>query len=215
MKCVDLKGQRFGKLLVIERSSNSKTGKAIWKCRCDCGNEKDILADSLRRGTTKSCGCLQRELVSKRRHKHGLADTRLYKVWRTMKERCYTETYRDYKHYGGRGIKVCDEWLDDFMNFYNWAMANGYNENAKRGEHTIDRIDVNGNYEPSNCRLVNMNVQANNVRTNHLITYNDKTQSISRWADEVGISAHTISNRLKIGWSVEKALTTKVMKGKK
>lgn len=205
----DLNGQKFGRLTVLERKENSKNGIPRWLCRCDCGNLTVVLSTQLRNGRTKSCGCYMKEVVSKQRIKHGLSETRLYKVWRTMKERCLCETYRDYKHYGGRGIKVCDEWLDDFMNFYNWAMDNGYDENAKRGEYTIDRIDVNGNYEPSNCRIVSMKEQANNVRRNHLIEYKGKTQTLSQWSDEVGISSHTLLNRLQNGWSIEKALTTK------
>ncbi len=206
---IDITGQKFGRLTVLERKENSKNGISRWLCRCDCGNLTVVLSTQLRKGRTKSCGCYMKEVVSKQRIKHGLSETRLYKVWRTMKERCLCETYRDYKHYGGRGIKVCDEWLDDFMNFYNWAMDNGYDENAKRGEYTIDRIDVNGNYEPSNCRIVSMKEQANNVRRNHLIEYKGKTQTLSQWSDEVGISSHTLLNRLQNGWSIEKALTTK------
>lgn len=209
-KLLDLTGQKFGRLTVIERKENSKNGTARWLCKCECGNYVVVLSSMLKSGRTKSCGCYMRETISNIRKKHGMADTRLYKVWRTMKERCFCKTYRDYKHYGGRGITVCDSWKNDFKSFYDWAIANGYDENAKRGQYTIDRIDVNGNYEPSNCRLVSMKEQANNIRTNHRITYKGKTQTLSQWADEVGISSHTLSNRLNIGWSIEKTLNTKI-----
>lgn len=135
---------------------------------------------------------------------HGLSGTRINQIHRAMKRRCFNSHCPEYSNYGARGITVCDEWLS-FESFCNWAMANGYTD-----ELTIDRIDNNGNYEPSNCRWVDKFVQANNTRTNHFLTYNGKTQTVAQWARELGISHKTLENRVAQGWSDEKALTQKL-----
>lgn len=165
----DLTGQRFGRLVVIKRAYFKK-GKTYWICRCDCGNEKTVSRTHLLSGKTSSCGCYKRECIigNLQEHMsgftmHGKSKTRLYKVWVNMHSRCNCETCDSYKYYGERGITVCDEW-STFPPFYEWAMANGYDPDAPYGKCTIDRIDVNGNYEPSNCRWVDMKVQASNKR---------------------------------------------------
>lgn len=158
-----LAGERFGRLTVIERYGVSNDRRILWKCICDCGNERIVSSKCLTSGHTKSCGCLQRENVSKARKKHGHKKEKLYTCWLNMRYRCNNKQSKDYKYYGLIGISVCKEW-DDFQNFYDWAYANGYNPNAPLGKCTIDRIDVNGNYEPSNCRWVDMKVQNNNKR---------------------------------------------------
>lgn len=155
----DKTGRRYGRLVVVEYVYKGK-----WLCKCDCGNETVVPSVNLANGHTKSCGCLNRDVSIAINTKHGGKGTRLYAVWKSMKSRCYNKNERAYSLYGGRGILVCDEWLDDFATFRNWAMENGYDPNAPRGKCTIDRINVNGNYEPSNCRFVDMKTQARNRR---------------------------------------------------
>lgn len=158
-KIIDITGNKYNMLTVLryDHSSDDK-GRSYWLCKCDCGNEKVILSDSLKNGNTKSCGCLKKQ----NNQTNGLWNTRIYNIWRNMKGRCYNpKSYKNYKHYGGRGIKVCDEWLNDFKSFYNWSITHGY-----RDDLTIDRIDVNGNYEPSNCRWITMQEQNRNKRSN-------------------------------------------------
>ena len=203
-KLIDLTGQKFGRLTVIKRVKNqNKTRSAYWLCQCECGNTTVVSSPNLKNKHAMSCGCLQQESRLTHSIKHGLSKTRLYKIYLGMKKRCYNKKYFQFQHYGGRGIKICDEWLDNFMNFYNWAMTNGYTD-----ELTIDRIDVNGNYEPSNCRWVTPHQQSNNTRTNRLITYNNKTHTMAEWAKITGLTYSAIQHRLDRNWSIEKTLTT-------
>lgn len=174
----DITGKRFGHLVVLqidEEKTNAKEG-VYWQCKCDCGNNITVYGVSLRNGNTQSCGCLVREVLNKIdrtriNHKiHGGTDKygkaeRLYSVWRGMKSRCNNPNNDAYRYYGGRGIKICDEWQNNYGSFRQWAMANGYDPNAKHGDCTIDRIDNDGNYEPSNCRFVDMKTQNQNQRT--------------------------------------------------
>lgn len=155
---IDHTGQRFGRLVVIELKGFEKGGQATWLCRCDCGNQSVVIGSNLRRGTTTSCGCLRDEL----RIVHGKYHTRLHNVWKLMKRRCSNPNDKRYHRYGGRGIDVCDEWRNDFGAFYAWATANGYDENAKYGECTLDRIDNDKGYSPDNCRWVDIKTQNNN-----------------------------------------------------
>lgn len=207
---IDLKGKRFGKLTVIEKAPN-KGVKTTWLCNCDCGNTTIARTNCLRKGQTKSCGCLITEVLKERNTRHGMYGIRLYRVWHSMKIRCYAENNSSYARYGGRGITICDEWLD-FKNFYDWSIENGYIEDADFGECTLDRMDNDGNYCPENCRWISMKQQQRNKRSNHLITHNGETKTIAEWAEEFQISPSVINTRLYRGWNEIKALTTPLRK---
>lgn len=161
----DLIGEKHGSLLVIQKSAKRSGTNPMWVCLCDCGKTTTVIQENLLSNHTRSCGCnSSRNTIGDRSATHRKSGTRLYHVWRSMKSRCENKNTEQYKNYGGRGITVCNEWRNSFFNFYKWAMSNGYDPNAKFGECTIDRVDVNGNYEPNNCRWVSMSVQAKNKR---------------------------------------------------
>jgi len=208
----DLTGRRFGNLTVIERSDDyiqpNGRRRARWLCLCDCGNTKTIIGESLRGGKTLSCGCLQKKRAAESRTKHGDTDSRLYNVWCAMKRRCNNSSVPEYKNYGGRGIKVCDEWNADYSAFKGWAYASGYDPKLPRGQCTIDRIDVNGDYEPSNCRWVTQKQQMNNVRHNVHIEHNGETHTPSEWAEMYGMNYSTFKNRiLQYGYTFDEAVS--------
>lgn len=225
-KFVDLTGQKFGRLTVLKILGKGQDGRYKYLCKCDCNKEVEVKGVYLTTGQVRSCGCLvhdtSRENALKRNkgnkfgEKHGKSHTRLYKIWKGMKRRCYSKTCETYKNYGGKGIEVCKEWKDNFENFYSWAMDNGYNDQVKRGECTIERKDYNGNYEPNNCEWKTIQEQQSNKRTNHLVTYKGKTQTLTNWAKELGMDRCTLRDRLNISkWSIEKAFTTPVRKRNK
>lgn len=200
MKVNNLIGRKFGKLLVIERSGSDKNGQALWKCICECGTSKIISGhDLISKKGTKSCGCSRRYNTGL--YKHGLSNTRLHSIWRSIQGRCYNPKNKSFHFYGGRGIKVCNEWLLDFMSFYNWSINNGYQENL-----TIDRIDSNKNYCPENCRWVDRTQQANNTRRNRLIEHNGEIKTLSEWSKILDFNYSTVQTRMKKGYSFEQAI---------
>lgn len=208
-KLVDLTGRKINRLTVIKRDG-SQNKKAVWLCKCDCGKEFRVLGASLLSGNTKSCGCLHQEIIKtigKSNKKHGMFGTRLYNIWADMKKRCYDKQDRAYKHYGARGISVCKEWYD-FENFNKWANNSGYRDNL-----TLDRIDVNKDYAPYNCKWSTWEEQQNNRRSSHLITYKGETKTISQWSKITGIPYNTLIARINyLHWDIEKALTPKCYK---
>jgi len=193
----NLVGKRFGKLLVIEHNGvyvfpcGVKT--QTWKCKCDCGNEKIIKSRELKSGDTKSCGCIRKEKPNSQ--KHGKSNSRLYIAWTNMKSRCYNYKNKDYKHYGEKGITVCDEWLNQFQTFYDWSMKNGYREDL-----TIDRIDNSKGYNPNNCRWVTIKEQLNNYSKNHLVNYKGQQYTIKQLSEKINIPERTLRYRIINNW---------------
>jgi len=208
MKPIDLTGKRFGRLTVVERAENNRHKKPQWRVRCDCGNEKIVLGLSLANGDTQSCGCLNSELSSERNSTHGDSRvgkrTRLYRIWTDMKRRTDYPKNTNYKHYGGRGITVCDEWKKDFAAFRDWAKSHGYDDSL-----SIDRIDNNGSYEASNCRWVPWKKQCDNKRNTRLLTVGEETMSIVEWCIKTGLSYNLVYNRIRRGLSPARALELK------
>lgn len=189
----DISGIRFGKLVALNRVTG--VSKSAWFCQCDCGGSKIVSLGNLTSGTTKSCGCIRGIKVVR----HGLSRHPLYSVWNDMKQRCLNKRYKNYKGYGGRGIKVCDEWIG-VQGFHDWAIANGYEKGL-----SIDRIDVNGNYEPSNCRWVDSATQGNNRRDNHYVIYHGEKYTLSEVCRMLDLNYPTIASRLKAGLSIDEA----------
>ena len=220
----DLTGKIFGKLVVTKNQGiHEKRRTAMWLCKCDCGNEKTIAAHDLKHGTT-SCGCIakisklknlkigyelsdkktvERKLIVKESNNdnYEVVNKRLNIIWSLMKSRCNDSERKEYKNYGGRGIKVCEEWTE-FTPFLKWAVSNGYKDNL-----TLDRKDNNGYYEPSNCRWISFREQQNNRRNNHIVNINGVNHTIAEWSDISGIKQNTIYYRIKRGWEGEKIIS--------
>lgn len=184
-------GQKFGRLTVIEELQERSGKNKLYKCVCDCGTYKNVTTANLKSGRVKSCGCLR----------HSPKHTRLYNIWQHMRDRCYNNSNARYINCGGRGITICDEWLNDNTTFFNWAMDNGYRDNL-----TIDRIDNTKGYSPDNCRWVDRKIQNNNTRRNVLLTYNNKTQTITEWSKYLNISRQTIYTRYRKGYTDKECL---------
>lgn len=196
-------GERYGRLIAIKFAERDKNGNPKWLFKCDCGNQKVIYAKSVTLGNSRSCGCYKREYnKSHHNYKHNSCYTRLYRIWVHMKERCFQQNCSAYKDYGARGISICKDWLE-FENFKRWANENGYSERL-----TIDRINNDGNYEPSNCRWVDWYVQANNKRNNVVISAFGESHTVSEWSRIKNINFGTLYSRLyRNKMSIEEALT--------
>ena len=194
----NLVGQLFGRLTAVEDLGNIE-GYRAYRCSCSCGEETVVAAYRLlHEKGPRSCGCLQREAVTK----HGMEGTSIYSIWQKMKSRCEDPRHNSYPSYGGRGITICERWKNSFQNFFD-----------DMGEppsdlHTLDRRDNNGNYEPGNCRWATPEEQANNRRNSVYITHDGRTQTLTQWAREYGVHPITLAGRLRRGWSVADALGT-------
>lgn len=204
----DLTGMKFGRLTVESRDGRLG-GHVCWKCRCECGAVRRNTSQNLQRGDVQSCGCLARERAAVRcrsRTKHGMSGTAEYEAWDGMKDRCNRITHPAYGRYGGRGIKVCERWLepDGFLNFLADVGP------RPTPEHTLDRIGNDGNYEPANVRWATMKQQSRNKSNNHLLTHAGETLTVAEWIERTTLNPITFRARLRVGWSLERILTTPV-----
>lgn len=197
MRKIDLSGQLFGRLKAVSYS-HTKGQRRYWLCTCSCGETVYSTVYLLRSGSVKSCGCLANDLSSSRAKIHGKSHTRLHNIWLHMRRRCRSPLVKEYEYYGGRGITICEEW-DDFTRFQTWAMGSGYEEHL-----TIERIDVNGNYCPSNCTWIERSKQSLNTR--RVARAPDGEPWIVK-ARSNGISSHAYYRRLQLGWGHEEAAT--------
>jgi hypothetical protein len=203
---INITGEKYGRLTVLNYIG-TKNGTAVWRCRCDCGNEVNAKSNALKNGKTKSCGCMHREIAArtaKKTHtKHGMIKTRLYHIWTNIKQRCRNKKQYAYKWYGERGIDICDEWFNSFEAFRDWALNSGY-----RDDLTIDRIDNNGNYEPLNCRWATLKQQAENKSNNIFIELDGIKMTQTEWSRKLGKNINLISCRLSKGWDKQEAAST-------
>lgn len=209
IKSEDLTGQRFGRLTVVKwlplNERDEKHRYYPYLCKCDCGNTTYAKANDLRTGNKISCGCAHDEYshTGHMTHKtHGASYTKLYKVWVTIKGRCLNPNDKNYHHYGGAGKSICEEWLD-FETFREWAYSHGYDENAKKGECTIDRIDNSKGYSPDNCRWVDMKVQRRNQDCVTLYEYDGKKMIATDWAYELGVDPKWLYYKLTHGTTIQ------------
>lgn len=204
MKPIDITGKKFNRLTAIRLHHIEKYNhgtRHFWEFQCDCGKIIILNKSNVTDGHTQSCGCYHSQKTKECNIKHGMSYSRIYHIWIGMIERCYNHNNPAYIYYGERGIKICSEWKRNFDLFYKWSIENGYSDNL-----TIDRIDVNGNYEPSNCRWVDYRTQLRNTRRNKIITYKGISHCVSEWAEIFSINVKLLESRLKRGWNFEKAI---------
>lgn len=211
---IDLTGQKFGRLTVVERAENHVTkggqSKTMWLCRCDCGGENSVIITSsqnLKSGTTRSCGCMSsKKTIGERSKTHGMTGTPLYLAWEAIKQRCENTNNSEYYRYGAIGRKMCKKWYESFEAFYDDVSKLPHF--GEKG-YTLDRIDNTIGYEPNNVRWADKITQANNRKDNHYIEFNGKKQSLSQWAREYSIPYSVLSQRInKYHWDFEKAIST-------
>lgn len=208
----DLTGQKFGRLVVEKYLYTNNRRKAVWKCKCDCGKYVEIPSERLLQKFTKSCGCLHSEsskqnvkkATEKKLKYHTEAEKIIYHTFSQMKRRCYKSKCKAYKNYGARGIKIYDKWLKEPKLFYEWSIDNGWEKGL-----SIDRINVNRDYKPNNCRWVSNLVQQNNKRNNRYLEYKGQIHTTAEWSRILNIPKGTIADRLKKGWETEKILNNK------
>lgn len=199
--------KKFGRLTVVRQDGYhiypSGKRKSQWLCKCDCGNYITVVISDLKSHHTQSCGCLRKDIIKLLNASHHQSKSRLYRIWTGMKNRCYNAKQDNYRYYGMRDITVCAEWRDNFEAFYRWAMSSGYNDKM-----TLDRVDVDREYSPLNCRWATTQEQSLNRTDNRKITYCGKSQTLKEWSDETHIAYSCLLYRLNHGWSVDDALTT-------
>ena len=200
-RLIDIVGEKYNMLTVVERLPNDRSGSTVWLCKCDCGNYTKVRGKNLKNGAVKSCGCLKQISHTKT---HGKSQTRIYNTWASMKSRCLNPNDNSYFRYGGRGICVCEEWINSFESFYDWSMKNGYTDSM-----TIERIDNNGNYCPENCRWATQKEQCRNRRTNAVFEYMGEKHILTEWCEILNLEYKLVHNRIrKHGWSFERAVST-------
>lgn len=203
---IDLTGKKFGRLTVIRQDGRDDYGRIKWLCECECGRISTVIGNLLKNGTTKSCGCLRSEEVKSHGIRHGMSRSNVYHDWCNMKARCSNPNLANYKNYGGRGISVCERWVDDFQTFYDDVSELPY---FGEDGYSLDRINNDGDYEPGNVRWADDVTQCNNTRRTILIEYDGRVLSLMEWARELGINHSTLYYRIKRGWDIERAFTTK------
>ncbi len=203
---IDLTGERFGRLLVIEKIGCIKKKGSVWKCLCDCGKTVEVLGTYLRRGDTKSCGCYHSDSVRRMMLTHGKSKTRLYRVWAGIKNRCNNPNSSNYKYYGAQNITMCEEWEKSFEVFEKWALDSGYDESAKPQVCTLDRIDNESGYSPDNCRWTDHTHQCNNQKSNRLFEYNGVIHTMAEWAKIFKMNYSTLRARIRKGMNFEDAI---------
>lgn len=203
---IDISGNTYHFLTVISYKENG-----YWICQCSC-DEKTIIivkGSQLKNGHTKSCGCFNKMVISKLNKTHGMAKTSIYSIYRNMINRCYNKKVKCYKNYGGRGIKVCQRWLDGFENFYEDMGP------RPSDKHSIDRIDNNGDYCLENCRWTTAQEQGNNRRNNRIVIYDNEEFTLTDLANKFNIDVKILHERLGYGWSIEKSVTTPIRRPRK
>ena len=202
-------GQTFGRLTVINNPNITKGGKRYWECECSCGRVILVPTGNLKSGNSSQCRACGNKNRKTKPRKHGETKTRLYRIWTSMKSRCSNPVTINFHRYGGRGIKVCDEWEKSYESFRDWALSSGYSDNL-----SLDRVDNDGDYEPDNCRWATRKEQGENMYTAQLITFNGETHCLAGWARKLGFSKSTLTARInRYGWPIERALTETPTRG--
>lgn len=210
VKCLNkynnLVGSKINNLTILGIDNKTKSGQYYLKCKCDCGNIKSFRSSRLLNNQIKTCGCLNKGYKYGDKHNLSRKYSKIYSIWNTMKHRCLNPNFSKYKNYGHRGISICDEWKDNFPNFLNWSLNNGYQENL-----TLDRVDVNGNYEPSNCRWVSQKDQQRNRTNTIYVFFKEQSKPLIQWCEELNLPYTTMKSRINVlKWDVEKAFTTPI-----